>query len=76
MIDRRALLFGAAAAAVSAGTPAMAAETGAANCVWPPPNWQKNGFPSRRWVKILFVHTNERFNNFYTDEGKYIVPAV
>ena len=76
MIDRRTLLFGAAAAAVSAGTPATAAETGAASCVWPPPNWQKNGFPSRRWVKILFAHTNERFNNFYTDDGKYIVPAV
>src|ERR1700732_726626 len=76
MIHRRTLLFGAAVAAVSAETPALAAETGAANCVWPPPNWQKGGFPSRRWVKILFVHTNERFSNLYMEDGKYIVPAV
>jgi uncharacterized protein YcbK (DUF882 family) len=76
MIDRRTLLFGAAAAAVSAETPAMAAETGAANCVWPPPNWQKGGFPSRRWVKILFVHTNERFADLYVDNGVYSMDAV
>jgi len=76
MIDRRTLLFGAAAAAVSAETPAMAAETGAANCVWPPPNWQKGGFPSRRWVKILFVHTNERFADIYLDNGVYSMDAV
>ena len=68
MIDRRAFLVGAAAAAASAETPAMAAETGTANCVWPPPNWQKGGFPSRRWVKILFVHTNERFADRYVEE--------
>src|SRR5258708_35090756 len=76
MIDRRTLLFGAAAAAVSAETPAMAAETGAANCVWPPPNWQKGGFPSRRWVKMLFVHTNERFADLYVDNGVYSMDAV
>jgi uncharacterized protein YcbK (DUF882 family) len=76
MIDRRTLLFGAAAAAVSAEAPAMAAETGAANCVWPPPNWQKGGFPSRRWVKILFVHTNERFADLYVDNGVYSMDAV
>jgi len=76
MIDRRTLLFGAAAAAVSAETPAMAAQTCAANCVWPPPNWQKGGFPSRRWVKILFVHTNERFADLYVDNGVYSMDAV
>src|ERR1700719_3712635 len=70
MIDRRTLLFGAAATAVSA------AETAAANCVWPPPNWQKGGFPSRRWVKILFVHTNERFADLYVDNGVYSMDAV
>jgi uncharacterized protein YcbK (DUF882 family) len=76
MIDRRTFLVGAAAAAASAETPAMAAETGAANCVWPPPNWQKGGFPSRRWVKILFVHTNERFADLYVDNGVYSMDAV
>ena len=76
MIDRRTLLFGAAAAALSAETPTAAAETGAANCVWPPPNWQKGGFPSRRWVKILFVHTNERFADLYVDNGVYSMDAV
>lgn len=76
MIHRRTLLFGAAVAAFSAEAPAMAAETGAANCVWPPPNWQKGGFPSRRWVKILFVHTNERFADRYVEDGVYSMDAV
>ena len=76
MIDRRTLLFGAAAAALSAETPVMAMETDAANCVWPPPNWQKGGFPSRRWVKILFVHTNERFADRYVEDGVYSMDAV
>ncbi|MBV8492177.1 MAG: DUF882 domain-containing protein [Alphaproteobacteria bacterium] len=76
MIDRRTLLLGAGAGLASAATPALAAEGSAATCVWPPPNWQKGGFPSRRWAKILFVHTNERFSNIYMEDGKYIVPAV
>lgn len=73
MIDRRHLLFGAAATAL-APAGAMAAEAPA--CTWPPPGWQQNGFPSRRWVNIVFVHTNEHFKNLYVDDGKYIVPAV
>jgi uncharacterized protein YcbK (DUF882 family) len=34
------------------------------------------GFPSHRWVKIVFVHTGERFNNLYFSDGTYIMPAV
>ena len=78
MFDRRRLLLGSAAAAVSAALPF--AETAAAEegekCVWPPPSWQKGGFPSRRWVNILFANTGERFKNFYCDDGNYIVPSV
>ena len=52
----------------------MAAEAPADN--WLPPDWQKYGFPSRRWVNIVFVHTNERFNDRYFDDGKYSMRAV
>jgi uncharacterized protein YcbK (DUF882 family) len=73
MIDRRHLLFGAAAAALPTSGVA-AAEAPADN--WLPPDWQKYGFPSRRWVNIVFVHTNERFNDRYFDDGKYSMMAV
>ena len=61
MIDRRMLLFGTAAAAAELAAPATSADT---------------GFPTHRWVKILFVHTGERFNNLYCADGTYIMPAV
>ena len=41
-----------------------------------PPAWADAGFPSRRWVKIVFVNTGERFNNLYFSDGAYIMPAV
>src|SRR6266481_2544439 len=61
MISRRSLLRAAAFAA------------GAARL---PPAWADAGFPSRRWVKIVFVHTGERFNNMYFSDGAYLMPAV
>ncbi len=76
VIDRRRLLLGAIAAAGLPNSPAWA-ETSAAACTWPPPDWiEHKNFPSRRWVKIVFVHTNERFNELYMEDGKYVVPAV
>ena len=78
MIDRRRLLIGAGAAGLlSSAVPAVAvAETTSPGCVWPPLGWQQNGFPSRRWVNVLFVHTNERFNDIYLDDGVYIKPQI
>ncbi len=78
MFDRRRLLLGSAAAAVSAALPlaATAAAEEGEKCVWPPPSWQKGGFPTRRWVNILFANTGERFKNIYCDDGNYIVPSV
>lgn len=62
MIDRRQFLgFSAAAATAALALPAWAAA---------------GGFPDRRWVNIVFVHTGERFNNLYHDGGAYIMPAV
>src|ERR1700752_2456976 len=61
MIGRRTLLTGAALALGSA---------------FIPPAWADAGFPSRRWVKIVFVNTGERFNNLYFSDGAYIMPAV
>jgi uncharacterized protein YcbK (DUF882 family) len=61
MIDRRRLLFGTAAVAGALVVPPALADT---------------GFPSHRWVKIVFVNTGERFNNLYFSDGSYIVPAV
>jgi uncharacterized protein YcbK (DUF882 family) len=86
MIDRRKLLIGAAAAALGTGMPALAAnpivpgtpvETNTTpGCAWPPPNWVKGGFPTTRWVKIRFVHTNEKFNDIYFTGGAYSLHAV
>src|SRR6266571_8529633 len=76
VIDRRRLLLGAIAAVGLPNSPAWA-ETSAAACTWPPQDWiEHKNFPSRRWVKIVFVHTNERFNQLYMEDGKYVVPAV
>jgi len=75
-IDRRHILLGAIAAAGLRSMPAWAEATPAA-CTWPPPDWiEHHSFPSRRWVKIVFVHTGERFDNLYMEDGQYIVPAV
>ncbi len=76
MIDRRQLLLGALVAAGLPHLPAWA-ETDAATCSWPPLDWVANhSFPSRRWVKIVFVHTNEQFNQIYMEDGKYIAPSI
>jgi uncharacterized protein YcbK (DUF882 family) len=75
-IDRRRLLLAAIAAPGLASPPAWAGSDPHA-CVWPPPEWlTHHSFPSRRWVKIVFAHTGERFNQLYMEDGKYIVPAV
>ena len=52
MISPCTLLFGTATAAGALVVPPALADT---------------GFPSRRWVKIVFVNTGERFNNLYID---------
>jgi len=75
VIDRRQILLGAIAGTGLSSLPAWA-EDNAGKCVWPPPNWEGKGFPTRRWVKIVFVHTNEKFEDLYMDDGKYIMPAV
>ena len=76
VIDRRQIVLGAIAAAGLRTLPAWA-ETSLGACTWPPPDWVENkSFPSRRWVKIVFVHTGERFENLYMEDGNYIVPAV
>ncbi|HVB16900.1 MAG TPA: DUF882 domain-containing protein, partial [Stellaceae bacterium] len=75
-IDRRHILLGAIAAAGLRSMPAWA-EANPPTCTWPPPDWiEHHSFPSRRWVKIVFVHTGERFDNLYMEDGQYIVPAV
>ena len=61
MIDRRRML--------------LAGATAAFNFI-APPSWGGSGFPSHRWVKILFVPTGERFNKLYFSDGAYILPAV
>jgi uncharacterized protein YcbK (DUF882 family) len=61
MIGRRTLLFGTATAAGALLLSPALADT---------------GFPSHRWVKIVFVNTGERFNNIYFSDGTYIMPAV
>lgn len=61
MINRRTLLGGTAFAAGAA---------------YLPPAWADAGFPSSRWVKIVFVESGERFNNLYFSDGAYIMPAV
>lgn len=49
----------------------------AASAVLAPPLWAtQSGFPSRRWVKIVFAPTGERFSNLYFSDGAYILPAV
>ena len=83
MLDRRRMLLGAAAVAATAAAPLAAALAddappvpGAEKCVWPPPSWKQGGFPSRRWVNILFSNTGERFKNIYCEDGKYLLPSV
>jgi uncharacterized protein YcbK (DUF882 family) len=78
MIDRRKLLVGGVAtAALTPISPASAQNDGATSaCVWPPPAWKNVGFPSHRWVNILFVHTSERFKDRYFWDGTYSMDAV
>ncbi len=60
MLDRRNLLSGLAAAAVATRAPLA---------------WGDTGFPQRRWVKIVFAATGERFNQIYFADGAYILSA-
>ena len=75
MIDRRTLLAGLAGTAALQAVPVWA-ETGNPGSDWLPPKWREYGFPTRRWVKIHFVHTGERFKNIYCDSGVYIYDSV
>jgi hypothetical protein len=61
MVDRRRLLLAPFATACS---------------LLAPPSWSATGVPTRRWVKILFVPTGERFNRKYFSNGTYIMPEV
>ena len=76
LIDRRRLCAGAVAAAALPAVAAQAETNNSGANDWLPPKWRELGFPSRRWVNIVFVHTNERFKNIYCEAGEYIVPAV
>jgi uncharacterized protein YcbK (DUF882 family) len=76
LIDRRRLCAGAVAAAALPAVAAQAETNNSGANDWLPPKWRELGFPSRRWVNIIFVHTNERFKNIYCEAGEYIVPAV
>jgi uncharacterized protein YcbK (DUF882 family) len=62
MIARRNLLSGVAAVAASVKMAPFA--------------FADTGFPSRRWVKIVFLPTGERFNDIYYADGAYIFPSV
>lgn len=74
MIDRRTLLLGGAIAALQPLS--SRAETDGSPAGWVPQKWRELGFPIRRWVNVIFVHTGERFKNIYMEDGNYIVPAV
>lgn len=76
MINRRELLLGSAAAASALLTVPAWADTDPPACPWPPPAWAKNGFPSHRWVNIVFVHTGEHFKDRYFWDGAYSMDAV
>jgi uncharacterized protein YcbK (DUF882 family) len=73
VMDRRKLLLSGAAAAGLRELPAQAENP---SSDWLPPKWRELGFPSRRWVTAVFVHTGERFQNIYMDDGNYIMSAV
>jgi len=73
---RRSLLIGSAAATLVGALAALAtAADDPAKCQWPPPGWTK-GFPSRRWVNVVFAPTGERFKDFYVDDGVYSTDAI
>lgn len=77
MIGRRNVLIGAAAAAAGLLLrPPAGAATDPSSCVWPPPAWARSGFPSHRWVNIVFVHTGEHFKDRYFWDGAYSMDAV
>jgi uncharacterized protein YcbK (DUF882 family) len=75
VINRRNLLLGGIAATALQPIPAWA-DTDSTSGTWLPEKWRESGFPTRRWVNILFVNTGERFKDFYMEDGNYIVPAV
>ncbi|HEV8678255.1 MAG TPA: DUF882 domain-containing protein [Stellaceae bacterium] len=61
MIDRRGVLRGV---------------TGATVALTAPHAWADENLLPRRWVKIVFVHTGERFNKPYYWDSHYIMTAV
>src|ERR1700757_1894466 len=76
VINRRKLLVSCVAAIGAQFAPPARAVTTLPSCSWPPPSWTANGFPSHRWVYILFVHTGERFKDRYFWDGAYSMDAV
>jgi len=76
MINRRELLLGSASAAGALLSVPAWADTDPPACPWPPPTWAKNGFPSHRWVNIVFAHTGEHFKDRYFWDGAYSMDAV
>jgi uncharacterized protein YcbK (DUF882 family) len=76
VIDRRKLMLGMATAGLVLPKVALADTTDDPTCRWPPPGWTTNGFPSRRWVNIIFSNTGETFKDFYVEDGVYSMDAV
>jgi uncharacterized protein YcbK (DUF882 family) len=73
-LDRRKVLLGIGAAGLDS-IPAWA-DGGGSEHDWLPSNWRELGFPTRRWVTMVFVHTGEHFHTIYCEDGSYIYPSV
>jgi uncharacterized protein YcbK (DUF882 family) len=52
------------------------ASAGAALASLAPPAWAQAGFPSERWVNIVFTPTGERYADRYFWDGVYSMAAV
>ena len=71
MIGRRRIFSGTAATIAAAyPMPLMGAPRTDLSKIWP------NGFPSRRWVNVVFEPTGERFKDVYVEDNIYSRPQV
>ena len=54
----------------------LTGSVGAALAGLAPPVWAQAGFPSQRWVNIVFTPTGERYADRYCWDGVYSMAAV